>query len=205
MVWKCYTTEVDSAFTNFDRGDGQAIVAAALQAGYLMNVTITKDMGDLAVPKSYREAMASRQSAYWRDAIANELAGLVGLKTWRIVPIASMPNGANLMNCHFVFAVKRNADGSIEKFKARLVADGNTQKHGVDFDRVFSSVVKTLTIRLALIVAAACDYNLSSIDIRQAYLQAELKEDLFMRIPPGIPWYRRSLGMYASYYVPFMV
>ena len=101
-----------------------------------------------------------------------------------IVPIASMPNGANLMNCHFVFTVKWNADGSI---KARLVADRNTQKHGVDFDRVFSSVVNTLTIRLALIVAAACDYNLSSIDIRQAYLQAELnKEDLCMRIPPGV-------------------
>ena len=92
-----------------------------------------------------------------------------------------MPDGANLMNCHYVFALKRKSDGSIEKFKARLVADGNTQKYGVDFDRVFSTVVKTSTIRLVLIIAAARDYNLTSIDIRQAYLQAELKEDLFMR------------------------
>ena len=89
------------------------------------------------------------------------------------------------MNCHFVFAIKRKADGSIEKFKARLVADGNTQKHGVDFDRVFATVVKALTIRIVLILAAARDYNLTSIDIRQAYLQAELKEDLYMRMPPG--------------------
>jgi hypothetical protein len=91
------------------------------------------------------------------------------------------------MNCHFVFTVKRKADGSIEKFKARLVADGNTQKFGVDFDRVFATVVKTLTIRLALAIAAARDYNLTSIDIRQAYLQAELKDDLYMRLPPGLP------------------
>ena len=57
---------------------------------------------------------------------------------------------------------------SIEKFKARLVADGNTQKHGVDFDRVFATVVKTTTIRLVLILAAARQYHLTSIDIRHA-------------------------------------
>ena len=90
------------------------------------------------------------------------------------------------MHCHFVFAIKRKADGSIDKFKARLVADGNTQKHGVDFNRVFATVVKALTIRLVLAIAAARDYNLTSLDIRQAYLQATIYEDLYMRVPPGI-------------------
>jgi hypothetical protein len=90
--------------------------------------------------------MRSPQRDYWREAIAKELAGLLALETWEMVPASSMPPGANLMHCHYVFAVKRKADGSIEKFKARLVADGNTQKHGVDFDRVFATVVKTSTI-----------------------------------------------------------
>ena len=117
---------------------------------------------------------------------AKELAGLVALKTWDLVPLASVPASANVMHCHFVFAIKRKADGSIDKFKARLVADGNTQKHGVDFDRVFATVVKALTIRLVLAIAAARDYNLSSLDIRQAYLQAALDEDLYMRAPPGV-------------------
>lgn len=58
---------------------------------------------------------------------------------------------------------------------------------GYGLDRIFSTVVKSSTIRLVLIVAAARDYNLTQIDIRQAYLQAELTEDLYMRIPPGIP------------------
>ena len=75
---------------------------------------------------------------------------------------------------------------TIEKFKARLVADGNTQKFWVDFDRIFASVVKTSTIRLILLLAAARDYNLSSIDITMAYLQADLDEDLFMRPPPNV-------------------
>ena len=57
----------------------------------------------------------------------------------------------------------------------------------MDFNRVFSTVVKSSTIRLVLIVAAAHDYNLTQIDIRQAYLQAELTEDLYMIVPPGIP------------------
>lgn len=91
------------------------------------------------------------------------------------------------MRCHFVFTIKRNADGSIEKFKARLVADGNTQRWGIDFDKVFSTVAKLSTLRLALILAAAYDYNLSSIDVRQAFLQAILSEELYMMVPPSLP------------------
>jgi hypothetical protein len=185
----CWTNELtddDPAFRAFDGDDANALVAAAF-ATRAPVVVITTDMGDLVVPRSYPQAMNSPHASYWKDAIAKELAGLVQLNTWEVVHISSMPRGANLMNCHFVFAVKRKADGSIEKFKARLVADGNTQKYGVDFDRVFATVVKTLTIRLVLAIAAARDFNLSSIDVRQAYLQAELKEDLFMRTPPGLP------------------
>ena len=98
-----------------------------------------------------------------------------------------MPLAANLMNCHFVFDLKRNHLAEIEKFKARLVADGNTQEAGVDFDRVFSTVVKMSTVRLVLAIAAQLDYNLTSADVRQAYLHADLTEDIYMRIPPGLP------------------
>ena len=164
------------------------LVDAAALAAAAAALTITADMGELDVPKSYRQAMRSPQRDYWREAIAKELAGLLALETWEMVPASSMPSGANLMNCHYVFTVKRKADGSIEKFKARLVADGNTQKHGVDFDRVFATVVKTSTIRLVLLLAAARDYNLSSVDIRQAYLQSLLDPNvpLYMRPPPDV-------------------
>ena len=177
---------VDAAFFGYDSSNDTALVTAARSAGVAYSVTLTSDQGALRVPKSYRQAMSSPQAEQWREAIAKELAGLVALKTWDLVPLASVPASANVMHCHFVFAIKRKADGSIDKFKARLVADGNTQKHGVDFDRVFATVVKALTIRLVLAIAAARDYNLSSLDIRQAYLQAALDEDLYMRAPPGV-------------------
>ena len=86
-----------------------------------------------------------RITIYWREAIDKELSGLVALHTWDLVPATSMPPRSNLMHCHFVFDVKRKRDGSVDKFKARLVADGNTQKHGIDFDRIFSTVVKSST------------------------------------------------------------
>ena len=178
---------VDTAFDTYDPiGNEFSLIAAARIACTAYAVTLTADQGALRVPKSYRQAMSSPQVEQWREAINKELSGLIALDTWDLVPIASIPAAANIMHCHFVFAIKRKADGSIDKFKARLVADGNTQKHGVDFNRVFATVVKALTIRLVLAIAAARDYNLTSLDIRQAYLQATIDEDLYMRVPPGV-------------------
>ena len=178
---------VDAAFDTYDPiGNEFSLIAAARIACTAYAVTLTADQGALRVPKSYRQAMSSPQVEQWREAINKELSGLIALNTWDLVPIASIPAAANIMHCHFVFAIKRKADGSIDKFKARLVADGNTQKHGVDFNRVFATVVKALTIRLVLAIAAARDYNLTSLDIRQAYLQATIDEDLYMRVPPGV-------------------
>ena len=151
------------------------------------SVTHTAELGDVPVPRGYAQAMKSEHASYWREAVAKEIQGLLANDTFQFVLTADVPRNANIMGSHIVFALKRLKDGSIDKFKARCVADGNTQKYGVDFDRVFSTVVKATTIRLLLCIAAARDYNLTSVDVRQAYLQATLKEDLYMRVPPGLP------------------
>lgn len=96
--------------------------------------------------------------------------------TFEFVRACDIPQQANVMRRHFVFTVKRYADGSIEKFKARLVADGNTQRWGINFDKVFSTVAKLSTLRLVLVIAAVLDCNLylrSTSDkhfCRQSYL-----------------------------------
>ena len=181
-------TSVDSAFVGYQRADENSLINSSEVAAFLYAASVisTSDQGDIPIPRGYRAAVTGPWKDLWIEAIDRELAGLIALHTWDLVPVASMPRGANLMHCHYILTVKRLRDGSVDKFKARLVADGNTQKYGVDFDRIFSTVVKTSTIRLVLVVAAARDYNLSQIDIRQAYLQAELKEDLYMRTPPGV-------------------
>ena len=188
MAFASHTLSVDSAFDGYNM-DEDALVRACEAAvhAYSVSIVSTSDLGDVPIPKGYKAAVTGQWSEYWKEAITKELAGLVALRTWDMVPTSTMPPGSNTMHCHFVFDVKRKSNRAVEKFKARLVADGNTQKFGIDFDRIFSTVVKSSTIRLALIVAAARDYNLSQIDIRQAYLQAELTEDLYMRAPPGVP------------------
>ena len=135
FIWTPFTTTVSV-------GCQHALIFLSFYRDFLRKILdlaspIVRDHYSLRVPKSYRQAMSSPQAEQWREAINKELSGLVALDTWDLVPIASIPATANIMHCHFVFAIKRKADGSIDKFKARLVADGNTQKHGVDFNRVF--------------------------------------------------------------------
>ena len=157
--------------------------------GYAAIVQPTLDLGDIVIPTSYKNALSSTHKDYWRAAITKEVTGLLSLDTWTPELQSNVPSGCNVVNCHYVFALKRKADGSVDKFKARLVADGNTQRHGIDYDRVFSTVVKMSTLRMLLIQAVASEYHLTSVDIRQAFLQADLANDqpIFMRMPPGLP------------------
>ena len=118
--------------------------------------------------------------------MTRELDGLIAARTWDTMRQQDIPAGCNLMNCHFIYDLKRNVDGSIAKFKSRLVADGNSQKEGVDFDRVFSTVIKLTTLRLLIIVATKRKLFLSSCDIRQAFLLASVeRRQLGGRRPTG--------------------
>ena len=158
-----------------------------LSAYKAVQTSVATNLGDIPIPRGYRQALEGRWASYWREAICKELNGLMSRGTWHYVYLDELPENTNLMSCHMVFTVKRLSDGAIEKFKCRLVANGNTQKEGIDFDRIFSTVVKITTIRVVLAIAAARDYNLTSIDVQQAYLQGKLDEDLYMQMPPGLP------------------
>ena len=188
LAFASHILSLDAAFNDYGANENDIFNASEVAAhAYSVSIVSTSDLGDVPIPKGYKQAVTGPWSEYWKEAITKELAGLTALRTWDMVLASTMPHGANTMHCHFVFDVKRKSNRAVEKFKARLVADGNTQKFGIDFDRIFSTVVKSSTIRLVLIVAAARDYNLTQIDIRQAYLQAELSEDLYMRAPPSVP------------------
>ena len=119
-AFQTMSAPVDDAFVAFHRDkNGEALHRAATSAATALAVTITADMGDLNVPKGYKHALNSPQAEYWQIAIDKELSGLLALDTWSYVRTCDLPAGSNVMNCHYIFTVKRKADESIDKFKAR--------------------------------------------------------------------------------------
>ncbi|KAL1194794.1 Retrovirus-related Pol polyprotein from transposon TNT 1-94 [Cardamine amara subsp. amara] len=111
-----------------------------------------------------------------------EIDALEETNTWTV---CSSPAGKEPIGCKWVFKVKLNADGSLERFKARLVAKGYTQKDGVDYVDTFSPIAKMTTVKTLLSVAAAKEWSIHQLEISNAFLNADLKEEIYMKLPPG--------------------
>ncbi|XP_041999807.1 uncharacterized protein LOC121749289 [Salvia splendens] len=119
----------------------------------------------------------------WQQAIQAELSALLKNDTWKILPL---PDGKIPIDCKWVFKVKFKPDASVERYKARLVAKGFTQLEGIDFFDTFSPVAKLTTIKFILALAAIHGWSLYHLDINNAFLYGDLKEEIYMNIPPGL-------------------
>ena len=118
----------------------------------------------------------------WQEAIDYEISQLEKLNAWKIV---DAPAHGNIIPCHYVLVTKRGPDGEKLKLRARLVANGQRQQYGLDYSETFAPTSSMTTIRTVLTVAAQRDWEIHQVDIKSAYLHAEVKEDIYMRAPPG--------------------
>ena len=136
---------------------------------------------DCGEPTCFKEAMDRQDNKKWYKAMLSEMESLEKNDTWDLV---QLPKGQKTLPCKWVYKMKVISDSS-PKYKARLVAKGYKQEYGVDFDEIFSPVVKMTTLRIILGLVAAEDMELIQMDVKTAFLHGDLHEDIYMQQPEG--------------------
>lgn len=133
-------------------------------------------------PASFAEAQASPEAAAWDAAMREELDSFKAHDVWTL---CELPPKRKAIGVRWVFKTKRDEHGEIERHKARLVAKGYTQRAGVDYDETFAPVVRYETLRLLLAVSCQQALDLSQMDVKTAFLNGKLDEEIYVRQPQG--------------------
>ncbi|KAH9790610.1 retrovirus-related pol polyprotein from transposon RE2 [Citrus sinensis] len=136
-------------------------------------------------PISIKAALADPQ---WLQAMHTEYNALISNHTWDL--IHSVPSH-NLVGCKWVFRVKRHPDGSVDRYKVRLVIKGFTQRPGLDYHDTFSPVVKTSIVRVILCLALQFGWSVCQLDINNAFLNGSLDEEVYIKQSPDFIDYNR--------------
>lgn len=132
-------------------------------------------------PLTYDEAVSRDDSEQWKAAMDEEMQALTSNGSWVLV---ERPK-TNIVGCKWVYKQKYDENGKPVRYRARLVAQGFSQKFGVDYEEVFAPVVKPTTIRLMLTIAGTEGLCVRHVDVKTAFLNADLEEEIYMRQPEG--------------------
>ncbi|KAK4381331.1 Retrovirus-related Pol polyprotein from transposon RE2 [Sesamum angolense] len=128
-------------------------------------------------PKTYKEAMSDIDSRKWLEDMKSKMDSVSSNQVWTLV---DRPKGVRPIGCKWVYKRKIGADGEVNTFKARLVAKGYTQRPGVDFEETFSPVAMAKSIRIILTIAAWYDYEIWQMDVKTAFLNGFVEEEIYM-------------------------
>ncbi|WP_461521912.1 reverse transcriptase domain-containing protein, partial [Porticoccus sp.] len=134
-------------------------------------------------PRTYREAMERADAREWQQATQKELTSLMDMAVYDIVPL---PAGQRPLGSKLIFKIKRTTATAPPKYKARLVAQGFTQREGEDFGETYSPVARASSIRIVIALAASLRLHLHQMDVVVAFLNAPLDEVIYMKPPLGM-------------------
>ncbi|KAK9169204.1 hypothetical protein Syun_001344 [Stephania yunnanensis] len=146
---------------------------------YLQDYHCFSVISSLHEPSSYREASSD---PLWQQAMTKELSALEKTHTWDLV---ELPSDKTPIGCKWIYKIKTGSDGSIERYKARLVAKGYTQEYGIDYEETFAPVARLTLVRSLLAVASVRHWPLFQMDVKNAFLNGDLAEEVYMSPPPG--------------------
>ncbi|KAL0285248.1 UNVERIFIED_CONTAM: hypothetical protein Sradi_7178700 [Sesamum radiatum] len=128
-------------------------------------------------PKTYREAMSDIDSDKWLEVMKSEMDLMGSNQVWTLV---DPPKGVKPVGCKWAYQSKLGADVEVTAFKARLVTKGYTQGPGVYFEETYSPVAMAKSIRILLAVAAWYDYEIWQMNVKTAFLNGYVEEEIFM-------------------------
>ncbi|GJX35781.1 retrotransposon protein, putative, ty1-copia subclass [Tanacetum coccineum] len=140
------------------------------------------ELGDLGEPANYKAALLDPESKKWLDAMNVEMQSMKDNDVWVLV---ELPPNARTVGSKWLFKKKTDMDGAVYIFKARLVAKGFTQTYGVDYEETFSPVADIRAIRILIAIAAYYDYEIWQMDVKTAFLNGHLSEEVYMEQPEG--------------------
>eukprot|EP00833_Pecoramyces_ruminatium_P015872 jgi/Orpsp1_1/1189904/evm.model.d7180000075388.1 len=142
-------------------------------------------------PINFKDIYNKEDKDDWIDAVNNELNSMKNLNVFTI--LKNVPKGINIVTPKWVFKYKYDDKGNIIKRKARLVARGFTQQEGIDYKETFSPTLRQNSLRILTAIAAINNYDIYQIDIKTAYLNAKLDENIYMYAPEGHEMYRKGI------------
>ena len=140
---------------------------------------------DVPIPQSYTEAMSSTLRLRWIAAMEKEISDLIKHDTWELVSIDDVPNNRKVVKSRFVYTIKYNRDGTIERFKARFVACGYSQVKDIDYSDTFSATLRSTSFRLLMAIAAGRKLAVDHFDVTSAFTQSEIDAEIYVEAPPG--------------------
>ncbi|GJX45046.1 retrotransposon protein, putative, ty1-copia subclass [Tanacetum coccineum] len=148
-----------------------------------LNVEVEEhSLGDLGEPANYKAAMLDPESKRWVDAMNAEMQSMIDNMVWVLV---DLPPNCKTVGSKWIFKKKTDMDGNVHIYKARLVAKGYTQTFLVDYEETFSPVADIRAIRILISIAAFYDYEIWQMDVKTAFLNGYLDEDIYMVQPEG--------------------
>ena len=133
-------------------------------------------------PQTYQQAVHSSEGPQWREAIKSEIDSILQNHTWELV---DLPQGCKPLGYRWIFKKKMKPDGTIDKYKARLVIKGYKQREGLDYFDTYSPVTRITSIRLVLAIAAIRNLEVHQMDVKTAFLNGILEEEIYMEQPEG--------------------
>ncbi|KAK3888840.1 hypothetical protein Pcinc_007106 [Petrolisthes cinctipes] len=133
-------------------------------------------------PTSVSEALLSDDKEHWMDAMKQEMSSIQESDVYELV---ELPKGSKALKCRWVFKKKILSNGSVERYKARLVAQGCSQKFGIDYDETFCPVARFESVRTVLALASQRGMKLHHMDVTTAFLNGTLMEEVYMKQPDG--------------------